>query len=71
MPILRKIVKVGDSRAIFIPPSWVRVVEEKVGQPVDQVLMSVNEKITIEPYIKEQAKREEPIELMPEVEEVK
>lgn len=71
MPILRKIMRVSGSIAVFIPPSWLKLIEKQVGRPVDYVLMNINEKITIEPYIpKEQAKKEEPIELMPEIEEV-
>ncbi len=50
MPIIRKLVKVGNSRMVTIPPDWLAYYERQTGQPVEEVLMELNGQITI--YIK-------------------
>ena len=47
MPLIRKIIKVGNSRAIIIPPDWLRYHEEKTGQPLKEMLMEVDNIITL------------------------
>jgi antitoxin component of MazEF toxin-antitoxin module len=42
MPLKRKLIKVGNSRAVIIPPDWLRYFEDKTGQPVTNVLMELN-----------------------------
>ena len=49
MPLLRKLIKVGNSRAVIIPPDWLRYHEDKTGQPVKIMLMEVNNIITLSP----------------------
>ncbi len=52
MPLVTKLVKVGNSRMITIPPNWLRYYEDKTGVPVEEVLMELNGVITI--YIRPQ-----------------
>ena len=52
MPIIRKIIRLGGSCAITIPLSWIRHVENKTGQTVEEVEMEVDSTLTISPVIK-------------------
>ena len=47
MPLIRKLIKVGNSRAVVIPPDWLKYYEEKAGQPIKDILMELNNVITI------------------------
>ena len=47
MPLRRKLIKVGNSRAVVIPPDWLRYYEDKTGQPVEEILMELNNAITL------------------------
>ena len=47
MPLLRRLIKVGNSRAVVIPPGWLRYYEEKGGEPIRSILMELNGAITI------------------------
>jgi len=47
MPLERKLIKVGNSRAVIIPPGWLRYYEQKSGEPVVSILMELNNVITI------------------------
>ena len=44
---IRKLIKVGNSRAVVIPPDWIRYYEEKHGYPISEILMELNNIITI------------------------
>ena len=50
MPLLRKLIKVGNSRAVVIPPSWIELHEKKTGQILEEVMMEVDGVITLRPY---------------------
>ncbi len=52
MPLVKKLVNVGNSRMVSIPPDWLKYYEDKTGQPVKEVLMELNGVITI--YIRPQ-----------------
>ena len=52
MPIKRKICKIGNSYAIFIPKSWISLLEEKHGK-VKAVTMEVDGQLIVEPLIEE------------------
>jgi antitoxin component of MazEF toxin-antitoxin module len=54
MPIKRKICRIGSGYAVFLPKSWVSLLEEKHGT-IDSVTMDVNEQLIIKPIIKETA----------------
>jgi antitoxin component of MazEF toxin-antitoxin module len=47
MPLTRKLIRVGNSRAVVIPPGWLRYYEEKSGAPIVSILMELNNVITI------------------------
>ena len=49
VPIIRKILNVGDSRAITIPKSWLENAEENAGKKIIALALEVDRKITIEP----------------------
>jgi len=51
MPIRRKICKIGNSRAIFLPSGWLDDIEEKHG-PVAAVAIEVNGTLKVKPEIK-------------------
>jgi antitoxin component of MazEF toxin-antitoxin module len=61
MPIKRKICKVGTGLAVFLPKSWVQLLEEKYGK-INAVTIEVNNVLTIAPILpkkKEAPKREQ------------
>jgi len=58
IPIRRKICKVGNSLAVFLPKSWLELLEERHGQ-IEYVAISVNGKLTIEPILKEKQQSDE------------
>jgi len=47
MPIERKVIKIGNSRAVTIPDDWLRFYEKKYGKPITSVIMELNGVITI------------------------
>jgi len=47
MPLLRRLIKIGSSRAVTIPPDWLKYYEEKTGKPIETILMELNNVITI------------------------
>jgi len=54
MPIIRRVVTVGTSRAVTIPPTWLREIEERTGRKVDELLMEIDTAIRIYPREAEQ-----------------
>lgn len=57
MPIKRKICKVGNGLAIFLPKSWVDLLEEDHG-PIEAVAIEVDNVLTIAPIFEEGLKLE-------------
>ena len=51
MPIKRKICKIGNSYAIFLPKSWVFLLEEKHGK-IEAVTMEVDGELIISPVVR-------------------
>lgn len=47
MPLIKPLTKIGHSRFIVIPASWLRYHEEKTGRPVEELLMELNGEITL------------------------
>jgi hypothetical protein len=50
LPIKRKICKIGSGFAIFLPKSWVLLLEEKHGK-IEAVTIEVNEELRIKPFL--------------------
>ena len=47
MPLKRKLIKVGNSKAVVVPADWLRYYEGRTGQPIEDVLLEVNNVITV------------------------
>jgi hypothetical protein len=47
MPMIRKLITVGNSRAITIPDDWLKYHEERMGKQLETLLMEINNKITL------------------------
>lgn len=47
MPLKRRLIKVGNSRAVILPADWLKYYEDKAGQPIEVILMELNEVITL------------------------
>lgn len=48
MPLRKSVIKVGPaSRAVIIPASWLEEYERKLGHPINEILMEVNNVLTI------------------------
>ena len=56
MPLIQKVIQIGDSRAVTIPKSWLTYYERQSGQSIKEVSVEVNGKLTIRPII-ERTKR--------------
>ena len=53
MPIKRKVCKIGTGFAVFLPKSWISLLEEKHGK-VEAVTMEVNGQLIIRPILKQE-----------------
>jgi antitoxin component of MazEF toxin-antitoxin module len=53
MPLIQKIIQVGDSRAITIPKSWLEYYERKNGHRIKEVSVEVNGKLIIKPILED------------------
>ena len=51
MPIIRKVVKVGDSKGITIPKSWLDYIEKENEVEVTEVAIEVDKVLTIQPIL--------------------
>lgn len=52
MPMIRKInLLAGRTKAVVLPKDWIDYYEREYGEPIKEVLLEVNAKITIEPYM--------------------
>jgi len=47
MPLKRKLIKVGNSRAVIIPAGWLQYYQDKTGKIITEVYMEVNNVITV------------------------
>jgi len=53
LPIKRKVCKIGTGFAVFLPKSWISLLEEKHGK-VEAVTMEVNGQLIIRPILKQE-----------------
>jgi antitoxin component of MazEF toxin-antitoxin module len=58
MPIIRSILKIGNSKAVTIPKSWVTNAEDQTGRKVIALAMEVNGTITLQPVFEKETKHE-------------
>jgi antitoxin component of MazEF toxin-antitoxin module len=53
VPLIQKVIQVGDSRAVTIPKSWLAYYERQSGRCIKEVSVEVNGKLIIRPIIEE------------------
>jgi len=51
MPIIRKIISVGDAKGITLPKSWLEWIERETGIPPKEVIVEIDRFLKIEPII--------------------
>jgi antitoxin component of MazEF toxin-antitoxin module len=51
MPIIRKILRVGNSKAVSIPKSWLEFYERDGGFVITEVAIEVDKVLTITPIL--------------------
>lgn len=51
MPIIRKIIQVGSSKAVSLPKSWLELIERESGKKIKEVAVEVNGVLTIKPIL--------------------
>lgn len=51
MPIIRKVVKVGDSKGVTIPKSWLDYIEKENEVEVREVAIEVDKVLIIKPIL--------------------
>jgi hypothetical protein len=49
MPIIRKLIQVGASKAVSLPKSWIELAERKSGRKITALALEVNGSITLQP----------------------
>lgn len=60
MPIIRKVIKVGEtSKAVIIPKSWFEFYEKESGQKINEVSIEVNRELKILPYMPKEKEQPE------------
>lgn len=59
MPLIRKVSRIGNSKAVFLPKTWFEYFEEKIGQQIEFVAIEVDQKLEITPYIPKLKKKVE------------
>lgn len=51
MPIIRKIIQLGTSKAVSLPKTWLDWIKREYGIEVTEVAMEVNHVIILQPVI--------------------
>jgi hypothetical protein len=51
LPIVRKLLQVGDSKGITLPKSWIEFFEKETGQRIIEVAIEVDRVLTISPIM--------------------
>ncbi len=49
MPIVRKLITLGTSKAVILPKSWIEFAEKEATLPMIAVAVEVNKELTITP----------------------
>jgi len=60
MPLIRKVVEIGHSKAVFIPKTWLEYYEQESGQRIEKVAIEVNQTLKITPIIKQKTGKTKP-----------
>ena len=59
MPLIKPLTKLGASRAVILPKSWLEYHEDKLGHVIDTVYMEVDDCLKITPAPKKSAPKKE------------
>ena len=51
LPIVRKVLRIGDSKGVSFPKSWIDYFEETKGQKMEEVIIEVNGSLVITPRL--------------------
>jgi antitoxin component of MazEF toxin-antitoxin module len=51
MPLIQKIIQIGDSKAVTIPKSWLTFHERQNKYPIKEVTIEVNSVLIIRPIM--------------------
>jgi antitoxin component of MazEF toxin-antitoxin module len=51
MPLIQKVIQVGDSRAVTIPKSWLVYYERQSGESIKEVSVEVDGRLIIRPIL--------------------
>jgi hypothetical protein len=54
MPIIRKVIAIGDSRGISLPKSWIDYLERQTGTKLKEVAIEVDGILRVSPIINTQ-----------------
>jgi antitoxin component of MazEF toxin-antitoxin module len=67
MPIIRRIIDIGNSKAITIPKSWITNAEDEAGKKVVALALEVDGSITLQPVFEKQTnfEKNEPTNQLP------
>lgn len=41
MPVIKKLVKIGDARGVILPSEWLKAEEEKLGNTIEYVILDI------------------------------
>jgi hypothetical protein len=58
LPLIRKVIEVGTSRAVTIPKDWLQFYEKEFGKPIEEVAIEVNKVLKIMPLIPKEKRKE-------------
>jgi len=59
IPLIRKLVKLGNSQAITLPASWLKYLEKQTGQKIKSVAVEVDGVLKVAPIIEKEPPRDE------------
>ncbi|RLI00111.1 hypothetical protein DRO19_00385 [Candidatus Bathyarchaeota archaeon] len=51
MPIIRKLIQVGKSKAVTLPKTWIEFWQRKAGVKITEVAVEVNRELRISPIL--------------------
>jgi len=57
LPLVRKVIVVGGSRAITLPKDWLEYYEKVEGKPIEEVAIEVNKVLKIMPLTPKKAEK--------------
>ena len=49
MPLIQKVIQVGDSKAVTIPKSWLEYYERQTGECITEVSVEITDRLVILP----------------------